>query len=80
MLAASREGMPMDLQATIVDVLRASSHAMTFENVVRGVAQRLEDDIRAKLNELADKDQIQRHPGGRNHLWRYQATPMKPLV
>jgi hypothetical protein len=67
----------MDLRAAIIGVLNSSTHALTFDEVVKGVAERLEDDIRATLNELADKEQIHRHVGGRDHLWRYQALPIK---
>ncbi len=67
----------MDLQSTIIDVLSASSQALTFDEVVRDVAGRLEKDIRNTLNELADNERIYRHVGGKNHPWRYQAIPMK---
>lgn len=66
----------MDLEHTIVDVLRVSGQPMTFEDVVRGVAERLEGDIRAKLNQLADHQQIERLIGDRYRPSRYQATSL----
>ena len=67
----------MDLQTTIMDVLRRSGQALTFEDVVKCVAQKLEGDVRVTLNELASKEQILLHVGSRNHRWRYQALPIK---
>jgi hypothetical protein len=67
----------MNLRATILDVLQAdASHALTFDDVAKGVVERLEGDIRATLNALTDELQIERHPGGRDHSCRYQAKPM----
>jgi hypothetical protein len=69
----------MDLRAAVLDVLQANaSRALTFDDVVKGVAERLERDIRANLNELAAEERILRHVGGRDHRWRYQAPPIKP--
>jgi hypothetical protein len=67
---------PMDLQSTIMDVLRSSGQALTFEDVVKCVAQKLEGDVRVTLKELVAKKQILLHVG-RNHRWRYQALPKK---
>ncbi|WP_020175858.1 hypothetical protein [Methyloferula stellata] len=66
----------MDLDATIMDTLGSTDQALTFEEVVKGVAQRLEPQIREKLNELAGKDHIKRHQGGKDQPWRYQANPI----
>jgi hypothetical protein len=68
---------PMDLQTTIMDVLRSSGQALTFEDVVKCVAQKLEGDIRVTLNELVAQEQILVHVGARNHRWRYQARRKK---
>jgi hypothetical protein len=70
----------MDLQTTIMDVLRSSGgQSLTIEDVARGVAERMKDDIRATLNDLTSKEQISRHVGGRDYPWRYQAKPLEPL-
>jgi hypothetical protein len=67
----------MDLHEAIMDVLNANdSRALTFDEVVKTVAERLEGDIRATLNELYDKEKILRHVGGKDHPWRYQAKPL----
>lgn len=70
----------MALEATILSVLLESGQALKFDDVVKGVAEKLEDDIRATLNDLADKEAIIRHVGGRDHSWRYQALPIKRRV
>ena len=68
----------MDLHKTVLSILQAdASHALTFNDVVSGVAELLKDDIRTTLNELTDKSQIRRHVGGRGHSWRYQANRVK---
>jgi hypothetical protein len=78
MLRKLVEGLsPMDLRAAIKDVLGPGTRALTFEDVVKGVGERLEGEIRATLNDLADKKQILRHIGGKNHPWRYQAIQIK---
>jgi hypothetical protein len=70
----------MDLRATILDVLRAdASHALTFDSVVKGVAEKLAPEIRATLNDLFDKGQIDRQIGGRDQPWRYQARITRRL-
>jgi hypothetical protein len=51
------------------------ARAFTFDEVVKGVAKRLETEIRETLNDLSDKQRIQRHVGGQGHPWRYQARP-----
>ncbi len=68
----------MDLETTIIDTLHSTNGALTFADVVKGVSERLEPEIRAKLNELAAKGQIKdpRQLGGKNHVWRYQAHPI----
>jgi hypothetical protein len=67
--------MPVDdLRGTIMDVLlRANGQALTSDEVVKGVAQRLEREIRDTLKELADGGRIKRVVGGEDDLWRYQA-------
>jgi predicted transcriptional regulator len=77
MLTGTQGITPMDLQTTIMDVLRRSGQALTFEDVVKCVAQKLEGDVRVTLNELVAKEQILLHVGDRNRRWRYQALPMK---
>ena len=68
----------MELQAVILDALEEKSgNALVFDEVVKGVAERLEDQIRQTLNDLTDKQKIQRHVGGRDHPWRYQAYPAR---
>lgn len=64
--------MPMKLSESILDILRHSGKAMTVEEIAKGIAGRLEEDIRATLNELAKTQQVLRHVGGRDHPWRYQ--------
>jgi hypothetical protein len=55
------------MHKTVLSILQADAgHALTFDEVVSGVAATLKDDIRTTLNELADQDQIQRHVGGRD--------------
>ncbi len=66
----------MDLEVTIMDTLGSTSQALTFDEVVKGVAQKLEPQIREKLNELAGKDHIKCHQGGRDQPWRYQGNPI----
>ncbi len=67
----------MDLRAIVLAVLKAdTSHALTFDEVVKAVADRLESDVREALNDLARKEQIIRHIGGREHPWLYQAFPI----
>lgn len=71
----------MDLEAAVLEALRFDrSRALTFSDVVKDVAERLEPSIRETLNRLHDSDQIKRHPSGRNHLWRYQALPFERRV
>jgi predicted transcriptional regulator len=71
------EVLAMDLQETVMDVLRASGQVLTFEEVLKGIAEKLEGDVRTTLNGLVDKKEITRHVGGRDHPWRYQAVPMR---
>lgn len=68
---------PMDLRAVIIDVLGSGTDTLTFEDVVKGVGEKLEAEIRVTLNDLAEKKQIIRHIGGKNYPWRYQAIPLK---
>jgi hypothetical protein len=68
----------MDLRAIVLDVLATDfSRAFEFDEVVKGVADRLEDDIRAMLNKLHKEGQIERHPGGKPYQTRYQGKPIK---
>jgi hypothetical protein len=68
----------MDLRTIVVAVLKAdTSHAFTFDEVVKAVAARLESDVREALNDLARKERIIRHIDGRDHPWRYQAFPIE---
>jgi predicted transcriptional regulator len=70
----------MDLQTTVMDVLRSSGgQSLTIDDVAAGVAERMKDDIRTTLNDLTKKGQISTHVGGRDHLWRYQAKPLEPF-
>jgi hypothetical protein len=63
-----------DLRGAIMDVLlRANGQALTSDEVVKGVAQRLEREIRNALKELADGGRIKRLIGSKEDLWRYQA-------
>lgn len=66
----------MDLRTVVLNSLSAD-RALTFEEVVQIVAHSLEPAIRDTLNDLADKKQILRHVGGRDHPWRYQAIAVK---
>ena len=71
----------MNLQAIIMDSLQANAgHALTFDDVVKCVAERLEGDIRATLNDLTDRKWIERHVGGRDHPWRYGAPPIERRI
>ena len=67
--------MPVDyLRGAIMDVLlRANGQPLTGDEVVKGVAQRLEREIRDILKELADSGRIKRLVGRNDDLWRYQA-------
>jgi len=66
----------MNLRAIVLAVLKANaSHAFTLDEVVKGVAERLESDVRETLNDLARKERICRHIGGHDHPWLYQAVP-----
>ena len=66
----------MDLNITIMNVLGSTGAALTFEDVIEGVIQRLEPEIRNALNALHDEGRIERHLGGRNHPWRYRIKPI----
>ena len=71
----------MNLQATIFEVLQSDPrHALTFDEIVRGVSERLEGDIRANLNKFTDEQRIHRHQGGRDYPWRYQAVQINRRV
>ena len=48
-----------------------TSHAFTLDEIVKGVAERLESDVRDTLNDLARKERICRLLAGTP--WRYQA-------
>jgi hypothetical protein len=66
----------VDLRTMVMDVLQANaSRALTFDEGGKGITERL--DIRDTLNDLYDAGQIQRHQGGKNHVWRYQAVPIQ---
>jgi hypothetical protein len=63
-----------DLRGTIMDVLLlANGEALTSDEVVKGVVQKLEREIRDTLKELADSGRIKRLVGRNDDLWRYQA-------
>ena len=67
----------MELKPLILDaLLEDAAHAFTFDEVVSGIAKKLEPQIREVLNDLSDKQAIRRHVGGKNHRWRYQAKPI----
>ena len=71
-------GAVMDLHKTVLSILQADAcHALTFNDVVSGVAELLKDDIRTTLNELTNITEIRRHVGGRGHSWRHQANRVK---
>jgi hypothetical protein len=76
------ESVILNAEAVILNALEeaeADHPAMTFEEVVRSVAERLEANIRETLNALAKAEKITRLPGGRDHDWRYQAKPRAPI-
>lgn len=58
-----------------MDILRANAgRALTFDDLVKGVAERLEDDIRATLNDLTDRKQILRQGN-----WPRSTRPAHPM-
>jgi len=68
----------MDLRSIVLAVLMtAHSHAFTYDEVVKAVTDRVESEVREALNELARREQIVRHIGGRDHPWLYQAFPIE---
>jgi hypothetical protein len=66
----------MSLRGHVLNVLATDfSRAFPFDEVVKRVAELLEPEIRATLNELEKDGQIERHPGGKPYQTRYQGKP-----
>ena len=68
----------MDLRSIVLAVLKTDdSHAFTYDEIVKAVTGRVESEVREALNDLARREQIVRHIGGRDHPWLYQAFPIE---
>lgn len=67
----------MDLESEVRTVIRASDTALTVDNVTMQIADRIRDEVKAILNAMAERKEIQMDRGAAGRKSTYAIRPAK---
>ncbi len=70
----------MNLESEVMLIMRQSENALTVDQVVEALAERMRIEVRSILNALVKKEQLESVHGGGGYGTHYKAVPIKRLA